>query len=167
MLHLHATSPLSFDRCACHRLAIVHLWFQQLRLCCVDRTHCLDHRMHFAGSVHASVLQRMLAVHAPGRTDTRGRACACEHSRTCMGWRSAICLCIIPCQYRRAGRRVTWPADLRSTAASSTDAVLEIVELIIMWVLTTVREIRKKTYQHRRPANHAAGATQQETSPRK
>ena len=26
-----------------------------------------------------------------------------------------------------AGRRVPWPADLRSSAASSTDAVLEIV----------------------------------------
>ena len=31
----------------------------------------------------------------------------------------------------------------RSTAASSTDAVLDIVKLIIMWVLTTVRDIRK------------------------
>ena len=36
-----------------------------------------------------------------------------------------------------------WPAYLRSTAASSTDAVLEIVYSIIMWVLTTVHEIRK------------------------
>ena len=39
-----------------------------------------------------------------------------------------------------------WSADLRSTAASSTDAVLEIVEFIIMWVLTDVREIRKKSF---------------------
>ena len=28
---------------------------------------------------------------------------------------------------RPSGRRVPWPADLRSTAASSTDAVLELV----------------------------------------
>ena len=44
-----------------------------------------------------------------------------------------------------AGRRVPWPADLRSTAASGTHAVLEIVYLIITWVLTTVREIRRTT----------------------
>ena len=42
-----------------------------------------------------------------------------------------------------AGRRVPWPADLRSTAASSSDAVLEIIELVIMWVLTAMRGIRK------------------------
>ena len=41
-------------------------------------------------------------------------------------------------------------ADLRtrSTAAGSTDAVLEIVQFIIMWVLTTVREIRKRQICH-------------------
>ena len=46
-----------------------------------------------------------------------------------------------------AGRRAPWHADLRSTAASSTDALLEILQLIIMRVLTTVREIRKQIFK--------------------
>ena len=43
------------------------------------------------------------------------------------------------------GRRVPRPADSRSTAASSAGAVLEFVYLVIMWVLITVRKIRKHT----------------------
>ena len=42
------------------------------------------------------------------------------------------------------GRRLPWPADLKSTAASSAGVVLEIVPLLIMRELTTVRGIHSK-----------------------
>ena len=58
----------------------------------------------------------------------------CEH----VGWPGIRALAS-----RRLDQRESRLCVKRSTAASCTDALLEIVEFVIMWVLTTVREIRK------------------------
>ena len=46
---------------------------------------------------------------------------------------------------------------MKGTAASSTDAVQEIVQLVIMWVLTTVRNICKRM-------SHLAGGSRRASS---
>ena len=81
-----------------------------------------------------------ISIRKPNLSESPLAETCCEQSPSASGkaalsrWKNGV---------HPAGRRVPWPADLWSTAASSPDAVLEIVSLIIMWVLTTVREIHK------------------------